>query len=100
MEKHYTEKDLAGKEILLENHIGLTAAEAARKLESSGLSSKTVGTGDTVTGQLPAPGQMVPGGSEVLLYLDEKQNPWTVPVPDFSGMHRQQAAEAAGKQGL
>ena len=100
VEKHYTEKDLAGKEILLENHIGLTAAEAARKLESSGLSSKTVGTGDTVTGQLPAPGRMVPGGSEVLLYLDEKQNPRTVPVPDFSGMHRQQAAEAAGKLGL
>ena len=100
VERHYTEEELAGKEILLENHIGLTAAEAARKLESCGLSSETVGTGDTVTGQIPAPGQTVPGGSEVLLYLGGKQSSRMVRVPDFSGMHRQQAAEAAGKLGL
>ena len=43
---------------------------------------------------------MVPGGSEVLLYLDEEQDFRMVSVPDFSGMHRQQAAEAAGKLGL
>ena len=100
VEKHYTEEDLAGKEIPLENYIGLTAAEAKRKLKESGLLAETLGTGETVTGQLPSPGQTVPGGSEVLLYLGEEPETRTVSVPDFAGMHRQQAAEAAGKLGL
>ena len=100
VEKHFSEEDLAGKEILLENYSGLTAVEAARKLKASGLLSETVGTGETVTGQLPAPGQTVPGGSEVLLYLGEKPEQRRVLVPDFTGMHRQQAAETAGKLGL
>ena len=100
VEKHFSEEELAGKEIVLENYSGLTAADAARKLKTAGLLSETVGTGDTVTGQLPAPGQSVPGGSEVLLYLGAQEDPRMVPVPDFTGMHRQQAAEAAGKLGL
>ena len=59
-----------------------------------------VGTGETVTGQIPTPGQSVPGNSEVLLYLNENPSERLVTVPDFSGMHRQQAAQAAGELGL
>ena len=100
VERSYGETEPAGKEIPVENYSGLTAAEAKRKLKESGLLCETVGTGDTVTGQLPAPGQTVPGGSEVLLYLGEEPDSRRVSVPDFTGMHRQQAADAAGKLGL
>ena len=98
--RSYSAEELAAQEIVLEDYSGLTAADAGRKLKELGLLAETVGTGQTVTGQLPAPGQTVPGGSEVLLYLGEEPENRLVSVPDFSGMHRQQAAESAGKLGL
>jgi len=100
VEKHYAPEDLAGKEIVLEDYSGLTAADAARKLKGSGLRCRFVGNGDTVTGQLPAAGQTVPGNSEVLLYLNEVPDQRMTAVPDFAGMHRQQAAQAAGEAGV
>lgn len=100
VEKHYDPEDLAGKEIVLEDYSGLTAADAARKLKEAGLRYRFVGDADAVTAQLPAPGQIVPGNSEVLLYLDEEPQQRTAVVPDFTGMHRQQAAQAAGEAGL
>ena len=100
VERTYAEGELAGKEIVLEDMNGLTAADAERKLKEYGLSAKFSGSGETVTGQLPAPGQSIPGGSEVLLYLGEAAGEKLVTVPDFFGMHRQQAAEAAGRLGL
>ena len=53
-----------------------------------------------VTAQIPEPGQTVPGGSQVLLYLGQSPERETVEVPDFAGMNRQQASDAAGKLGL
>ncbi len=79
---------------------GLTAKEAQKMLKDLGLTMKISGTGETVTGQLPAAGQIVPGGSEVLVYFGEKPDKETVKMPDFSGMTRQQASDAAGKLGL
>ena len=79
---------------------GLTAAEAGRKLKETGLQAKTVGTGETVTGQIPAAGKSVPGGSQILLYFGLQPQTEEVKVPDLTGMNRQQASEAAGKLGL
>ena len=88
------------QEIFMEDYSGLTAETAGRKLKESGLKWKIIGDGQTVTEQLPAPGQKIPAGSEILLYLGEEPEVRTVTVPDFTGLHRQQAAEAAGKLGL
>lgn len=100
VEKSFGPEDLAGKEIVLEDYSGLTAADAERKLKITGLRCRLIGTGETVTSQIPASGQTVPGNSEVLLYLNEDTAERLVAVPDFSGMHRQQAAQAAGELGL
>ena len=100
VERHYSEGELAGKEIVMEDLTGLTAEDAARKLKESGFTTKISGSGETVTGQIPAAGQTVPGGSEVLLYLGKTMEQDMVAVPDFLGMHRQQAADAAGILGL
>ena len=100
VERQYGEADAAGREIVMEDYTDLTAQEAGRKLKDNGLSAKCLGEGETVTGQLPAPGQTVPGGSQVLLYLGEEVQPRKVKVPDFAGMHRQQASDAAGLLGL
>ena len=42
----------------------------------------------------------MPVGSQVLLYLGEEAPEERVAVPDFSGMNRQQAADAADKAGV
>ena len=99
----WQESDPAGQKILMADFRGLTAADAERKLKEAGLSAKFSGTGETaetVTDQIPAAGQIIPGGSQVLLYLGEAPEAETVTVPDFTGMNRSQAAEAAGKLGL
>ena len=98
--QHFTEEDLAGKTVVLEDLTGCTLKEAEKILKAQGLGYQTVGTGDTVTGQIPEPGQTLPGGSEVLLYFGEPPAQELVTVPDFIGMDRQKAAAEAARLGL
>ena len=100
VKRSYGPEELAGQEILMEDLSGLTEADAERKLKGMGLTAVISGTGETVTGQIPAAGQTVPGGSEVLLYFGEKTGEEMVEVPDFTGSNRQQASDAAGSLGL
>ncbi len=100
VERVFPEEEIQGRELVLEDYTGLTERDAALKLKGNALTAKFQGTGDTVTGQIPAPGQIVPGGSEVLLYLGEEPEQRQVSVPDFTGMNRQQASDAAGELGL
>ena len=100
VERTFSETDPAGLEIVMEDLTNLTAQDAERKLKDMGLQAKFSGTGETVTGQIPAAGQTVPGGSEVLLYLEQVPETAQVAVPDFTGMNRQQVADAAGALGL
>ena len=100
VQRNYTENDAAGRTIVMENLAGLTRKEAEALLKAQSLTAKTVGNGETVTGQIPAAGQRVPGMSEVLLYMGEDAPEVTVEVPDFSGTNRAQAAAAAGQLGL
>lgn len=96
VERTFSEEDIAGKTVVMEDLTGLTPKEVEKKLKAQNLTARFIGTGETVTGQIPAAGQIVSGGSEVLLYLGEAPERKTVAVPDFSGMNRQQAADAAG----
>ena len=78
----------------------MTPKEAERALKEQGLIAVFQGEGETVTGQIPGAGQGLPGNSQVLLYLDDDPQQRSVAVPDFLGMNRQQANDAAGKLGL
>ena len=100
VERRFSEDEAQGKEIVLEKYIDLTGKEAESKLKRMGLCAQFVGNGETVTAQIPEPGQTVPGGSQVLLYLGQPPDTQTVEVPDFAGMNRQQASDAAGRLGL
>ena len=72
----------------------------ARVQKELGLTMKKLGSAETVTDQLPAAGQILPGGSETLVYFGDTADERTVKMPDFIGMTRQQAADAAGKLGI
>ena len=99
--KHnYTDQDAAGKTVVVADYAGLTKKEAEKKLKEQGLTALFEGTAETITGQLPASGQSVPGDSQIILYFGEKQEISYTEVPDFLGMNRSQAREAAGKAGL
>jgi stage V sporulation protein D (sporulation-specific penicillin-binding protein) len=98
--QNYTQEDAAGQLFVMEDLTGLTVKEAKEKLKGQFLTAETVGDGDTVTGQIPAAGQNAPGNSQVLLYLGEELPTDDVVVPDFLGMNRQQAADAAAQAGI
>ena len=100
VEQKFSEEEIRSKTIVLEDMTGLTGSEAEKLLKERSLTAQLIGTGETVTGQIPAAGESVPGGSEILLYLGEAVSRQEVEVPDFSGMNRAQAEQAAGKLGL
>jgi len=72
VEQQFPEGDLRGQLVILEDMVGLTSQEAQKKLKESGLEAIFDGDGETVTSQIPLPGQSVPVGSQVLLYLGEE----------------------------
>ncbi len=100
VQQSFAEGDAAGQSIPVPELSGLSAKEAAAELKKLGLTMKAVGSGETVTGQIPMAGLPVPGNSEVLVYFGEKPPVETVKVPDFAGMTRQQASDTAGSLGL
>ena len=97
---NYTEDDPAGRTVVLEDMTGMTVSEVQKLLKQQGLSAQMQGTEETVTAQIPAAGQSVPGNSQVLLYFGQTPEVQMVTVPDFTGMTRQQASDAAGTLGL
>ncbi|MBQ8238157.1 MAG: PASTA domain-containing protein [Oscillospiraceae bacterium] len=96
----FAPEDIAGQLFPVEDLTGLSAEEAEALLKERNLTARFSGEGDTVTGQIPAAGQSIPGGSQVLVYLGEEPEEKTVAVPDFSGMNRQQATAAVLNLGL
>ena len=94
------ERTSEGDPVILDNLTGMTMKEAGAALKEKKLTLTPMGDGETITGQLPAAGQSVLPGSEVLVYLGQPQGARMVTVPDFTGMNRQQASQAAGALGL
>ena len=100
VQKNYTDADAAGRAVIMPDLTDLTAEQAQKKLKEYGLTAKIQGSSDKVTAQIPAAGQSVPAGSEVIVYLGQSPQTQQVEVPNFVGMNRQQASDAAGKAGL
>ena len=100
VEKTYAQDDPASQTLIMEDFTGLTAKEAQDVLKQQGLTALMEGDAETVTAQIPAAGQTLPGGSQVILYFGDDPEVTMTAVPDFTGMNRQQASDAAGAAGL
>ena len=100
VERHFSEEEAAGRTVTVPDLTGLAAQEAQRVLKDLGLTASFSGAEETVTGQIPQPGALIPGDSQMLVYLGEDIPERMAQVPDFSGMNRQQASDEAGKLGL
>lgn len=93
-------EDTAEHVIVVEDLTGMTRGEAEDYLKQLSLTANFSGSGETVTGQIPAAGETIPGGSQMHIYFGEAAPETIVTVPDFTGMNRAQAAAAAGELGL
>ena len=100
VERNYTEEDAAGREMVLQDWTGETRKNAEKALKALGLTARVIGDGETVTGQIPAAGETVSGDSQLLLYCGETPEAEDVTVPDFLGMDRMKAAQAAQDAGV
>ena len=79
---------------------GMTKPQMEKALKELGLTAQIQGAEETVTSQIPAAGQTVPGNSQMWVYFGQTETQPQVEVPDFTGMTRQQAVDAAGLLGL
>ena len=96
----YDLDDPAAQSVEVPQMSGLPLSEAKDLAEALPLSVRTVGEGESVTGQIPLAGETVPGGTEIFLYLSEPPSDQIVTVPDFIGMSVAQASQAAADAGL
>ena len=96
VEKTYT----ANADVLVPNLSGLNLADATSALQKNNLTLRTVGDGGTVTGQIPAAGASIPGGSQVVLYMGEAVPTDQVQVPSVIGLTAEQARQKLADAGL
>lgn len=91
IEPSYSEEEQATADVSVPNLTGMTADEARAALSEKNLTYRGRGSQETVTGQVPGEGAIIPGGSEIILYFGEDQEDQVVTVPDVSGKTAQEA---------
>ena len=79
---------------------GLSVYEAAKRAQDAGLRYRSIGGGDTVTDQLPAPGQSIARDTEIILYLGAKPSEEMEVLPDLSGLRYEEARDMLSYYGL
>ena len=99
-EKQYTAEESAAVDVTTPRVTGYTVADAESRLEAKGLSFRTVGEGDVVTGQVPAANAAVPGGSTVILYLGGAAPEETGTVPNVVGLSYEAAKKTLEDAGF
>ena len=100
VEGEYSAEDMSRVAVRMPNVVGLTEAEANKRLEENYLNYRIIGDGDKIVSQIPAHGRELPGNSTVLLYTDDSMPTDQVAVPDLFGLTVAQANQALADCGL
>ena len=100
VEGEYSAEDMSRVAVRMPNVVGLTEAQANKRLEENYLNYRIIGDGDKIVSQIPAHGRELPGNSTVLLYTDDSMPTDQVTVPDLSGLTVAQANQALADCGL
>lgn len=73
--------------VTVPNYIGSSTYNVVGDLDARELNYKVVGSGNTITNQVPKEGAKVDKGSEIILYVEKSQeDSGTVTVPDVVGL--------------
>ena len=101
IEKQYANSDeLSGADVIVPALEEKTLEEAKTLLNQRNLNVRVIGDGDTVTGQVPAAGASIPGGSAVAIYMGTEVPTDTVTVPNLVGKSPRQVETALTNLGL
>ncbi len=90
----------AHRDVLMPSLAGLSLHEAAASLREAGLRVRTIGTGESVTNQLPAAGISLASDTEVIVYLGAEPSTDLETVPDLSGLRYEEARDTLSYYGL
>ena len=96
----YTAEELTTVDKTVPDLEGMTSAEALSKAESNGLTARIIGTGGTVTVQIPAANSVVAAGSQIIIYCDAAPSAEMELVPDLTGMTYSVARQNLGSLAL
>lgn len=91
IEPVYTEAEKALMDKSVPNLVTMSVAEAQAYLQKTGFTSRVIGTGDTVTAQLPLANYTVAAGSEMILYADAEPSGEKETMIDLEGLTYEQA---------
>ena len=86
VEPDYSGEDAAAMDVTVPYVTGKSQMEAQTALAEANLNYRVVGSGESVTGQIPAGGATIPGGSAVVLYCDADVPTDFVTVPSLTGL--------------
>lgn len=100
VDKQYSAEELSGADSTVPPLVGYNEEIAASECKRLGYTYRKIGEGDTVTGQIPAPGAVLPGGSQILVYMGESKPRDPVEVPDLTGLTPDQTRQALEKVNL
>lgn len=91
-EPQYTDEELNDLEISIRDYTGFNITDAKSDITNRGLRAVVVGSGDTITGQVPAAGSTIAkDGGKIILYTGGETPKDTVEVPDVAGKTAEQA---------
>lgn len=99
VEPEYSDSELQTMDHAVPDVTGLSLAEAQSKLSEAGLGFRVIGSGGSVTSQLPAANSVIASGSEVLLYADAAPTGGGS-VPNLTGMTYSEAIRTLAGMGM
>ncbi len=101
VEAQYTAEELENLDVTLSNYVGATVENAVADLSWRGFVYEIIGSGDTITAQVPQAGSMISSDTGILLlYTGEEEPANTITVPDVMGMTAYTANSALVNLGL
>ena len=96
----YSAEEAVSADVTVPNVVGMTHEEATAALKERNLTFRGSGDGDAVTEQIPADGEVIPGGSEILLFFGEENQTQSVSVPNVLGKNAEEANRILTDAGL
>ena len=101
VEPKYTEQELAGMAMTVQNYRGLSLDQAKKLISEAGLSYEIIGDGTSVISQVPASGsKMSKDNGRIIIYTEEVAQTTDVVVPNVLGMTAEEANKALTDAGL
>lgn len=85
VEPNYSDAEMEVMDKTMPSVKGLSLEEAQRAITDAGLTYRVIGSGETVTDQLPAAYSVIADGSQIILYADAEPSTEQEEVPNVVG---------------